>query len=94
MSEEPEQFVVPGIVAYVVEQGARGIGGVGEVNLSAGKSPEQEAVHGAKCQLSRLGAGAGAGYVVEQPGDLGAGEVGIEQQAGFLAEPGFEALAP
>jgi hypothetical protein len=65
----------------VVEQRARGVGGVGGMHLAAGQPPEQEAVDGAEGEFAPFGAGAGALHLVEQPGDLGAGEIGIEQQA-------------
>ena len=84
--EDLEQLVVPGIVADVVQQGARGIAGIGDMHLAAGEPPEQETVDGAEGQLTCLGAGAGARHIVQQPGDLGAREIGIEQQAGLFAE--------
>jgi hypothetical protein len=40
-----------------------------------------------------LGALAGVGDVVQKPLDLGAGEVGVEQEAGALAEEGLQAAA-
>ena len=67
----------------VEEQGARGVGGVGGVHLAAGQPPQQKAVDGAEGEFAALGAFARAGDVVEHPGDLGAGEIGVEQQAGL-----------
>ncbi len=61
-----------------------GVGGVGGVHAAAGQPPEQEAVDGAEQQLAALRPRARApAHVVEQPGDLGAGEIGVEQQAGL-----------
>ena len=68
----------------VEQQRARGVGGVGGVHLAAGEPPEQIAIDGAEHQLAALGACARAGDVVEDPGDLGAGEIGIDDQAGLL----------
>ena len=67
----------------VVEQGARGVGGVGGVHPAAGEAPEQEGVDGAEGELAGLGQRARALDVVEQPGDLGGREIGIEQQPGL-----------
>ena len=52
---------------------------------SAGQVPQQPAVDGAEQQLAAFGACARAGHVVEDPLDLGAAEIGIDQQAGALA---------
>ena len=38
-----------------------------------------------KASSPRFGPRAGARHIVEDPGDLGAGEIGVEQQAGLLA---------
>ena len=70
----------------VVDQRARGIGGVGRVHLAAGQPPDQEAVDRAGEKLAALGALARAFHIVEQPGDLGAGKIGVEQQAGLFRE--------
>ena len=67
----------------VEQQRARGVGGVGRVHLAAGQPPQQIAIDGAEHQLAALGAFARAGDVVEDPGDLGPGEIGIDDQAGL-----------
>ena len=62
----------------VEQQRARGVGGVGRVR-AAGQPPEQEAVDGAEGELAPLRAAARAPVdVVEEPGDLGGREIGIE----------------
>ena len=70
----------------VVDQRARGVGRIGDVRLAAGQPPDQETVDGAGQQLAAFGALARAFHIVEQPGDLGAGKIGIEQQPGLLRE--------
>ena len=50
------------------------------MHLAAGEPPQQKAVDGAEGQLAAFGSGPRAGDLIEQPRDLGAGEVGIEQQ--------------
>jgi hypothetical protein len=69
----------------VEEQRARGVAGVGDVQPAAAQLPHQPAVDGAEGELAALGALARAGDVVEQPGQLGGGEIGIELQAGARA---------
>ena len=50
----------------------------------AGQVPDQEAVDGSRGQLAGLGAARGPGDMVEDPGDLGRGEVRVDHQAGPL----------
>ena len=85
-AEERQQLVVPAPLADVVEQRPRGVGGVGHVDAAAAQPPRHPAVDGAEGELASLGALAHAGHVVEQPVQLGAGEVGIEQQPGLAPD--------
>ena len=82
-AEQLQQICVPGAFVDVEQQGAAGIGGVARMHLAAGQAPQQEAFDGAGRQRALLRRGPAAGDVVEDPGDLGAGEIGIEQQAGL-----------
>ena len=82
--EEATEIVIPAPFADVVEHGARGIGGVGGVDLSAGQVPQQETVDGAGQKFAASGAFPGAFDMIENPGDLGAREIGIRQQARAL----------
>ena len=59
---------------------------------AAGQAPEQEAVDGAEGELAALGGGARARRVVEQPGDLGGGEIGVDDEAGRRRDRGSCAL--
>ena len=61
---------------------AAGVGDVGGVDRAAGQPPQQEAVDGPERQLAALGPLAGAGHIVEHPGDLGRGEIGVEEKPG------------
>ena len=81
-AEERQQPLVPGLAMDVEEQAARGVGGVGRMDAPAGQPPEQEAVDGADGKLARRGALARLGHILQQPGDLGRGEIGIEEEAG------------
>ena len=75
----------------VEEQGARGVGRVGDVRAPARELPGQPAVDGAESQFAAFGPGAGAGDVIEQPLELGAGKIGIDDEAGALAKQVGEA---
>ena len=94
-AQDLQQFVVPLPGVDVEQQRARGVGGVGGMHLAAGEPPQQIAIDGAEHQLAALGARARAGHVIEDPGDFGAGEIGIDDQAGLgrdrrLVAFGFE----
>ncbi len=62
------------------------------MDAPAGQPPQEEAVDGADGQLARRGAFAGLGDVLQQPGDLGGGEIGIEEEAGQPLDQGAFAL--
>ena len=70
----------------VEEHRARGVGRVGDVQPAAGQLPDQPGVDGAEGELAGLGLRARAGDVVEDPGDLGAGEVGVEHAGRSVAD--------
>ena len=67
----------------VVEAGAAGIGGVGDMHPAAGQSPDEEAVNGAETQLAGGGTVARAIHLVQNPGQLRGGEIGIEKKSGL-----------
>ncbi|MNL06343.1 hypothetical protein D3C87_1269760 [compost metagenome] len=54
--------------------------------LAIGQLPDQPAIDGAEGQLAAFGAGAGAFVVIEHPAQLGAREIGVDDQAGLLLE--------
>src|SRR5690606_8650723 len=83
---------VPVQLVNVVEQGARGVGVVGDVGLALGHLPDQPAVDGAEQQLAAPCTLAAALDVIENPLDLGAGEIGVDHQPGGLADVLFHAV--
>ena len=93
-AEQLEQLVVPAALADVVEQRPRGVGGVGDVAAPAAEPPRHPAVHGTERELAGLGAFAHAGHVVQQPADLGAAEVRVEQQPRLAPDHRLGAGAP
>ena len=61
------------------------------MDAPTGEAPEEEGIDGAKGQLAALGPCPGPRHLVQQPGDLGPGEVGVQQQARALAHQVFGA---
>ncbi|MNS94993.1 hypothetical protein D3C72_1292310 [compost metagenome] len=78
----------------VEEHGAGGVAGVGAVHGAAGQLPYQPGVDGAEGQFAAFGHPARAGYVIEQPGQLGAREVGVHDQAGARLQEVAVAVLP
>ncbi len=70
----------------VVQQRARGVGIVGDVNSGVGQIPDQPAIDRAEEQIAFLGPPARAGYVVQNPANLGAREVRIDEQSGLRTD--------
>ena len=66
----------------VEEQRARGVGGVGDVGRAAGQAVDEPAVDRPQPQRAGVGRAPHRGHVLEQPGQLRAGEGRVEQQAG------------
>ena len=75
----------------VVEQGARRVGRVGDMRPAAGQPPDHVAVDGAEEDLAAPRPLARSFVGVEDPFELGSGEVGIEQQAGAGGDEGLVA---
>ena len=81
--EQLEQLFVPLLGMDVEHQRARGVAGVGAVHLAIGQTPQQEAVDGTEAQLTALGPLTSARHVMQNPAQLGGGEIRIDQQAGL-----------
>jgi hypothetical protein len=90
--QQVEDFAVPAALDDVVEECARGVGGVGGVDLAACEAIDEPAVDGAEGEFAFLRTGASAGDVVEEPGELGAGEIRVEKEAGFCRHHLFAAF--
>ena len=78
------KFLVPAQPVDVKEHGAGAVGIIR--NMLAGEVPDEPAVHRAAQQLAPLGPGPGAGNVIQNPGDLGAGKISVDQKTGGLAD--------
>src|SRR5699024_2495337 len=75
----------------VVEQGARGVGGVGDVAGAGGHAADHIGVDSADDGVAGLHTAPGPLVVAAHPSELGAGEVGVQAQPGDL---GDAALVP
>jgi hypothetical protein len=62
------------------------------VGRAGAEAPHEVGVDGAGGELTLRGAGARSGDVVEDPCELGGGEVGVEDEAGAAADRGFVAV--
>jgi hypothetical protein len=60
------------------------------MDRAAGETPEEEAVDRARGELCPLGPRPRAGHMIEDPGELGAREIGIEQQSSLRLHQGFD----
>ena len=85
---------VPLQCMYVEEHGARGVAVVGHVRPAAGQIPDEPCIHRAEKKLAPLGAFSRAGNVIENPAQLCAGEVGVDQKPGLFADLLFPAVPP
>ncbi len=76
----------------VEQQGAAGIGDVGHVPLAVRQLPHQPAVDRAESEFAAFRALTCSRHVIEQPGQLGAREIRIEQQSGAPGDLGLETV--
>jgi hypothetical protein len=87
-AEDRQQLVVPVQGREVHQEGTAGVCHVGYVRAAvrtAGKVPDEPALHGSEQHVTALGALAQARGVVEQPAHLRGGEVRCRRQAAALA---------
>jgi hypothetical protein len=90
--EDLQQLVVPLVAAHIEHQSARRVAHIGGVHRAAGQLPHQPGVDGAEGELAACRCGTCAGHVVEDPLELRAGKIRVEDQPGLVAERLFEAL--
>ena len=81
-----KQLFVPVQRADVVEHRAAGVGAVGHMDLASRQLPDQPGVHGTEQQLPCFSLFPCPGNVIQNPLDLGGGEVGVRHQAGVLPD--------
>ena len=91
--QQPQQVVVPLQRVDVEQHRARRVADVGDVRRAIREVPHEPAVDRAERQLAGLGPRARAGHVVEDPRDLGAGKVGVDDQARAFPDQVLMAVA-
>ena len=78
--------------AEVVQEGAAGVAGVGDVRGSAGQPGDHVGVDRPQRERAVADALPHARLVLGEPGELGAGEVRVQAQAGELGDPRLDAV--
>ena len=56
------------------------------MDFAAGEFPDQPGFHSAEEQFTIIRLSSGTGDVFQDPVDLGAGEVGVDDQTGFVTD--------
>jgi hypothetical protein len=62
------------------------------VQFAIGQPPEQEAIYRPKTDFARFSPAPQGSVLFQEMRNLGAGEVGVDDQSGFLAERRFQTL--
>ena len=78
----------------IEEHRPRGIARVGDVQSAVGQLPDEPAIDGPECQLAGFGLAASTRHVIENPRELAAGEVRVDDEAGPVADQRPRARRP
>ena len=93
-AEQSEQIVIPLPAMNVEQQRARSVRRVGGVNLAAGETPQQITVDGSEREFAARGKRRVRRIFLQQPGDLRAGEIRVEQKAGLCCKRSLVPVGP
>ena len=77
---------MPDAFVDIEHEGARGVGGIGDVEFVSREFVDEPGVDGAEAGSTGVGGGFGFGDIFEDPGDFGAAEVGVENEPSPFAE--------
>jgi len=91
-SKKRAQLRVPVESVDVEEQGAAGVAGLSEVLSAASQPSHQPRIDGPEGQRSNLRSALDLGVGLQQPAQLGGREVGVEEQAGAVANHRLKAV--
>ena len=91
--EDVEKLFIPDKRVDVEEQGARGVGDIGDVAMTAGEFPDEPGVDGAECELAGLRLHACAGNVLQYPANFASRKVGVEDETGFFCDERIDVAA-
>ena len=81
-----ENFIVPAKGVDVEQHGAGGVGIVRHMGFAAGELPDEPGLHGAEQQLAPLRPRPDARHILQNPAQLGAGKIGVDDQTGLAPE--------
>src|SRR5262245_40548952 len=84
-SEQIQQLWIPITSVDVIEKRARRIRDVGNMRAVAGEMPDEPAIDRPESELTALGTRTRAGDMIQDPGDFGAAEIWIDDEARPLA---------
>src|SRR5690606_18199543 len=87
------KVLIPASPADVEKEGARGVRRVGCVDSAAGEAEDQPAVDRPEEEPSALSSGACARDMIEDEGELGPGEIGVEAKPSPFLEDRSQAGA-
>ena len=85
-AKQPQQIRIPNATADIEQHGARGIGGIGRMHAPAREAPQQKAIHRAESKRTAFRRRPRARDIIQHPGELCRGEIGIGQQAGAFRQ--------
>lgn len=78
--EERKHLLAPAERAKIEQHGARGVRHIGGMNESSGEAEDEPAVDRAEGKFAAPGAKPSSGYMIEQPRELGRGEIRIDDE--------------
>ena len=84
--ENFQQLVVPFAGVDIEEHGAARVRHVGDVLFAAGQVPDQPRIDRAEGEPARVGKLPRLGHVLENPAELAAGKVGVDDEAGLFLD--------
>src|SRR5262245_39896476 len=79
-AKQTQQLRIPITRVDVVEKRGRRVRHVGHMRAIAGEMPDEPGIDSAESKLAALGARTRAGYMIKEPGDLGAAEIRIDDE--------------
>ena len=91
-TKQAQQISIPNTAPDIEQHGARGIGGIRRMHAPTRQAPEQKTIHRTEGQRTAFRRCARTRDIVQQPSELGRGEIGISQQARAFRQQRFMAL--
>src|SRR5262245_44661653 len=93
-SEQTQQLRIPITSVDVIQKRARRVRNVGHMRAVAGEMPDEPAIDRAESKFAAFGTRTRVRHMIQEPGDLGAAEVWIDDEARPLAHQVFGTTLP